>query len=736
MLRVAVVCMAGMLAIPVLARVGSPSTLASASLAVEALVCTLLAAIPRLPVIRPALILVAAAFSIPIGYFFGPNSVYGGVLVIVLVLVGMLTARDELPKWFGWLVAGVISGGELVLVVLAISGVLDGRSVLPTPIAGRPLWQPVVAHLALQAVYGAAFFIGRAVHGRYQAIVDETLATSRRGLIRTALLEEARADRPQPIVRAPSVDPPTEDVATHRISEGAPSRPSQRAPTEVVDAQVDRWFESFRANLVKQDHVTLVLVLIGLVLLVSLVRDPIPRIVCLVSLVVIAAMVVARKRVLQQRPDGLAAWPALVSTAASVGPAYAIGLHSGIIAPMVLFLFVGRLFRAPNQATSGRHNLWFVVTACVAHAAVFVAVMTGLLADAGLIAIVQPGGTWYEPYALHALVQTALITGYVVGKRIDDRFALRYQAARVAFLADLRSGEELRRAREDVAAARDVDGLFTDTEIGPYRVGRLLGHGGMGEVYRAEHADGTVALKLVRLEHMRDALVLERFEQEVAMLMRIQSPYCARVLDAKARLDLPYLAMEFVDGPSLSTILRERELDAGEIATLVSDVTRGLDDIHAAGVLHLDLKPGNLILGQTAHGKRWKIVDFGIAQLIEDRAASSLLGTPRYMAPERARGLAAPGADLYSAALIFLRVVTGEPFVPGGQPGEPLDPRSIQTPQPDLNHALRIALAPDPADRFATATELRDAVEGALTNRFDDRMRRRGLELLARLSGS
>lgn len=690
LLGFAIVCVAGMLVVAALARAGSPSTVAIAALGLEALVCVSLAVLVRdLParLLRPAAMIVAAALTIPVGYFFGPNSSYGALLTLILLFTGIVTARADLPRWAGWLVAGMICLGQLGLVVLTAARVLDDRSLSPL-LVERAAWSAVCAHLALQSIYAAAFLLGRAVQRRYHRIVDETIASSRRTLLRTALLAEARG----------------------------PAQPR----TEVVAVAVDRWFESFRSNIRVMDLYTMAIVAFGVILLIAIVRDAFALYLSLASLVVIGALL-AWRQLAAPRQDVIVDWPAIAATALSAAPAYGIGLHSGAIAPITLFMCIGRLFRAPNHATTERDHL-FVVSACAAHACFFVAVMTGLLGDSGMIAIIQPGAPLYEPYVQHGFVQAAFVLAYIAGRRIDHRFATGFEAARHALDASALAGGEL-------DAPRGA-GLFSDTAIGPYRLGRLLGRGGMGEVYRADHVDGAVvALKLVHLEQLRDPATLRRFEHEVAMLMRVESAFCARVLDANVHGDLPYLVMEHIDGGSLSELLRTRELAASEIATLVSDLTRALDDIHAVGLVHLDLKPGNVL-----QGKRWCVVDFGIAQLISGAASGARVGTAHYMAPEQILGAPVDvRTDLYSAGLVFFRVITGRSaFVDRDRLAGPPDPRSLAPLDEQLALALRIALATDPADRFASAAELRDAMIGALTGRLDERLERRGRELLAR----
>jgi serine/threonine-protein kinase len=265
----------------------------------------------------------------------------------------------------------------------------------------------------------------------------------------------------------------------------------------------------------------------------------------------------------------------------------------------------------------------------------------------------------------------------------------------------------------------------------------------MGEVYQAQLGAERIALKLVRPERLGDPRTVERFDREARILMQIASPYCARVIDVARDGMLPYLAMEHVDGPALSVLLRDRERVAtSDLVLLVHDVTRGLADIHNAGVIHLDLKPSNLVAGDSPLGARWRIVDFGIARTIDGSDWGGIAGTPGYMAPEQALGEPVDArTDLYSFALILYRAITGRPaFLEGDQLDDarmayelgPPDPRALVAIDDDLALVMRIGLAFEPRDRFASAAELGAAFTAALTGRLDEHTRMRGRALLAR----
>ena len=186
-----------------------------------------------------------------------------------------------------------------------------------------------------------------------------------------------------------------------------------------------------------------------------------------------------------------------------------------------------------------------------------------------------------------------------------------------------------------------------------------LGRGGMGVVWKArdEKTGQVVALKLLREVYAEDPDYVTRFERELELAKRIQSPNVVGVLGFGVRDGTPYLALEYVDGPSL----RERLAAHGpyswaEARPLLAQIAQGLDDAHAAGVIHRDLKPYNVLIGSDGVAK---LADFGIAKgldLTRATGTSTLLGTPAYLAPE---GPADARSDLYSLGVVAYEILTG-----------------------------------------------------------------------------
>jgi serine/threonine-protein kinase len=193
-----------------------------------------------------------------------------------------------------------------------------------------------------------------------------------------------------------------------------------------------------------------------------------------------------------------------------------------------------------------------------------------------------------------------------------------------------------------------------------------IASGGVGEVWRAFDLvlDRPVAVKVLRSEYAGQRQALDRFRAEARHAGSVSHPAVAQVYDygEAGDAETPYLVMELVDGPSLADVLEAGPLDAGTAMDVVAQTAAGLQAAHAAGLVHRDVKPGNLLIGR---GGQVKITDFGIAY-----AAGSLpitrtglvIGTPSYLAPERAAGgPASPASDLYSLGIVGYECLAGAP---------------------------------------------------------------------------
>ncbi len=269
-----------------------------------------------------------------------------------------------------------------------------------------------------------------------------------------------------------------------------------------------------------------------------------------------------------------------------------------------------------------------------------------------------------------------------------------------------------------------------------YRVEVLLATGGMGSVYRAEQVfiGRKVALKVLHPHFQASPELVERFRREAQLAVQLKAKNVVEVLDFGRTSDGRfYLAMELLAGESLQDVLeREGRLTPARAVTLLRQLLEGLTAVHAAGVVHRDLKPENLWLVPAPEGEQLKIIDFGIAKLADVPAGAArtrvglVIGTPEYIAPEQAAGKPVDArADLYAVGLIAWVALCGRHPFPTADLQALMQaqayakvPRMTEA-QPELAACPRLveaiarATAKDPAERVASAAELRALLEGA-----------------------
>jgi len=249
-----------------------------------------------------------------------------------------------------------------------------------------------------------------------------------------------------------------------------------------------------------------------------------------------------------------------------------------------------------------------------------------------------------------------------------------------------------------------------EERLGPYRLREQLGEGGMGVVYLARDAsDQPVAVKVLRQGIPAEATARRRLAREVDTMRRVHSPYVAEVIDADAEGSPPYIVTRFVEGRTLDEVVAaDGPLSGAALATLAQGLTAALVAIHSAGVVHRDLKPGNVMLvdGQPV------VIDFGIAQAMDSTRLTMtgmFMGTPGFLAPEVIEGKpSGPAADVHSWAATMAYAATGRPPFGTGQ-FEAIFYKIVHG-QPDLDTmpapllpVVLAALARDPSRRPSAA---------------------------------
>ncbi|MCD2440839.1 Stk1 family PASTA domain-containing Ser/Thr kinase [Agromyces sp. SYSU K20354] len=276
---------------------------------------------------------------------------------------------------------------------------------------------------------------------------------------------------------------------------------------------------------------------------------------------------------------------------------------------------------------------------------------------------------------------------------------------------------------------------------GRYRVGSLIGRGGMADVHVGTDTrlGRQVAIKLLKPQLATDPAFRMRFRQEAQSAARMAHPTIVRVFDAGEEtvvdasgheVQLPFIIMEFVEGRLLKDIIHDGPLEPAAAVRVIDGVLTALEYSHRAGVVHRDIKPGNIMITTTG---QVKVMDFGIARAVSDSATTvaqttAILGTASYFSPEQAKGETVDArTDLYSTGVVLFEMLTGRPPFRGDTPvavayqhvsERPVKP-SVINPKvsPALDSVVLHALAKNRDERYQTAVEFRTDVDTAAAGR-------------------
>ncbi len=258
----------------------------------------------------------------------------------------------------------------------------------------------------------------------------------------------------------------------------------------------------------------------------------------------------------------------------------------------------------------------------------------------------------------------------------------------------------------------------------------------MGSVYRGERLKlgRAVAIKILH-EALPDELASrQRFEREAKLMARLEHPNCVSVIDFGVHEDKPFLVMELVRGTSLLDILdREGKIEAPRAAEIMRQVLSGLAHAHELGIVHRDVKPANIMVGEkTGIGLQVRLLDFGLARFTDTSTKLTtgiVVGTPNYMAPEQCKGGDIDGrADLYACGVILFEMLTGKKPFTADDPIQVVRKHMTQPPPrladilptadlAEFEPVVARALAKDPAARFQSAQDMAAAVEAAVAAR-------------------
>jgi len=269
---------------------------------------------------------------------------------------------------------------------------------------------------------------------------------------------------------------------------------------------------------------------------------------------------------------------------------------------------------------------------------------------------------------------------------------------------------------------------------GRYELDGVVGRGGMAEVYRARdlRLDRIVAVKTLREDLARDQTFQARFRREAQSAASLNHPSIVAVYDTgednAGPSHVPFIVMEYVDGRTIRDLLRDDRRLLPERALEITDgVLRALDYSHRNGIVHRDIKPGNVMLNRSGE---IKVMDFGIARAVSDAQATmtqtaQVIGTAQYLSPEQARGERVDArSDLYSVGCLLYELLTGRPPFTGDSPvaiayqhvrENPIPPSRVDPELPAWADPIVLkAMAKDPADRYQSAAEMRSDIQRAL----------------------
>jgi len=268
---------------------------------------------------------------------------------------------------------------------------------------------------------------------------------------------------------------------------------------------------------------------------------------------------------------------------------------------------------------------------------------------------------------------------------------------------------------------------------GRYELDGVVGRGGMAEVYRARdiRLDRIVAIKTLRADLARDQIFQARFRREAQSAASLNHPSIVAVYDTGEDMangfPVPYIVMEYVDGRTVRDLLQDgHRLLPERSLEIIDGVLRALDYSHQAGIVHRDIKPGNVMV--TRNGDV-KVMDFGIARAMSDAQATmtqtaQVIGTAQYLSPEQARGERVDSrSDLYSTGCLLYELLTGRPPFTGDSPvaiayqhvrENPIPPSRVDPDVPPWADAIVLkAMAKSPADRYQTAADMRADLQRA-----------------------
>ncbi|MCA9674317.1 MAG: serine/threonine protein kinase, partial [Myxococcales bacterium] len=541
-------------------------------------------------------------------------------------------------------------------------------------------------------------------------------------------------------------DQPTQQLpATRALSSSAGGTEDTRGSSATATTPV----EALRAEEVVRTRMFLkiCIVIVAAALIAAAIAggDPVARLVVSAGCAIVALAAAWLLHVTRDPAKFTTQRLAITAVLVAIG-AYGGVYYWGVVSPATAIIVYGIYFFSFGASAGATLGLYLFCA--FLQIVVSTPVILGWVVDRSLIKTSQM--SLREQLMSQAVVQFLYLCAYVTAragrKTLLDAVeqlekAVRAVSQREALLAEAR-------AELDRALRVGGPGRYTDQVVGSYRLGLLLGRGGMGEVYEAVSVhDGTeAAVKLLHGGALSDPQQVKRFLRETEAAAKLDSPNVVAVLEVGTTTgEIPFLAMERLRGHDLAYHLRRRrKLALAQVVALVRQVGTGLRAARAAGIVHRDIKPHNLFLAEQGGVASWKILDFGVSKVGRSGTLTRghVVGTPGYMAPEQARGDEVDWrADLYALAALAYRCTTGHPPFTGKDVPTtlydvvykmPTRPSILAEVPDDIDRVLAIGMAKQADDRFGDAEELADALVAAATGALPEGLRLRADALIER----
>lgn len=429
-----------------------------------------------------------------------------------------------------------------------------------------------------------------------------------------------------------------------------------------------------------------------------------------------------------------------------------VTLYLGVFSPTPIVITLGITFFAFSMDLF--HACALSLFAIFGYATMGALITFGVIPDPG---VYTPSTTAMgDRLFMLVMVPSVLLSTLWLSRRSRESMHSAILKAAEAMQFAQQKENELVEARHDLEKALKVgsgqSGRYTRALAGSYKLDNIVARGAVGEIYRAKHTKTgqAAAVKVLQAAAVYRSTAVTRFIREGNIARRIDSPHVVAIHEVGEMDDgLPYLAMEWLDGEDLGSVLRRKaRMDLESIRELLKEVGEGMRKAHEMHIVHRDIKPSNLFRTASSNSSdgHWKILDFGVSKLTDSEGTltrDGLIGTPGYMSPEQARGHDSDHrSDIFSVGAVVYRTLTGHtPFTASNLPQtlfrivyvNPKDPKTLlKDLSDDIARVLALAVAKRPDDRFNHIQDLVDAFEDARFDNLSPELRHKADELVKR----